>query len=639
MTARPELQNVRLQVPRLVLALLNAYGNVDRDTLDTSPCLIGSADPTGVTGLPAGTVIVGTDSTLRQVDTDGSTLKLFRTNAAGGTQPDLIFATIATLTIASGIVTATQGQHALAGEGGNADTLSSILGLTAGELVLLRAVDAADAITIEHGVGANLIACPHAKDIVLTQLYDWALGVYNGTQTTIIAFSTVAANAGGAGAIIGLLSALTTTDKASVVAAVNEVQPKAAVVTRETTTVGAKVVLPEGTNNGVHTLTLQGPASLAASRTITFPDTDVSLGDIAANTLKTAMLTRETTVAGGKIVLAEGTDNGVNTLTLAAPAVLGGNRTITPPDADVALANVMGTIADPGNGLAIPVTISGVCNLTTGGGGETRTLAIPTAIGQRIGLHLNVDGGGDCVVTVASAFNQDGDTVITLNDAGDYVELVGVHIAGALRWREASDVERVDAALGVLDGQVAALGAENADGQIHIPLLAGLADGGTWAKAVTSGGLVSVARTAADAPDSYWVEIPAPSRTTASRGIKPTGLRVNYSVATADVADVRFELWKVTQGADNAARTAAVLFGEDNADYDADHNTAAERSDDTAAPELHLAIVTDAGTPAYVAAGETLMLRCYVDGDAGAAGVVTVTSAVLLVAETLVDLS
>ena len=32
MTARPELQNVRLQVPRLVLALLNAYGNVDRDT-------------------------------------------------------------------------------------------------------------------------------------------------------------------------------------------------------------------------------------------------------------------------------------------------------------------------------------------------------------------------------------------------------------------------------------------------------------------------------------------------------------------------------------------------------------------------------------------------------------------------------
>lgn len=473
MPPRNVLQNDNLQVPRLVLALRNSQGNVDRASDARWPYLLASDDPSGLTGLPVSTLVVDADgATLSQVDTDGTTLKTFRTTAAGGTQPDLIFSTITTLTIASGIVTATQGQHALAGEGGNADTLTSILGLAAGELVLLRAADAADAITIQHGVGANLIACPFAKDIVLTQLYDWALGVNNGTQTTIIAFSTAAANAGGAGALIGLLSALTTTDKASVVAAINEVQPKAAVVTRETTTVGAKVVLPEGTDNGVHTLTLQGPASLAASRTVTFPDTDVDLTTIATHT-----------------------------------------------------------------------------------------------------------------------------------------------------------------------GQIAAIGAENTDGQIQIPLLAGLADGGTWTKAVTSGGLVSVARTAADAPDSFWVEIPVPSRTTASKGIKPTGLRVNYSVATADVADVRFELWKVTQGADNAARTAAVLFGEDDADYDGDHNTAAERGDDTAAPELHLAIVTDAGTPAYLGAGETLMLRCYVDGDAGAAGVVTVTSAVLLFSETLVDLA
>lgn len=472
MAARPELQNIHLQVPRLVLALLNAAGNVDRTQLSTSPCLIGSDDPTGETGLPAGSLIVGIDGTTRQVDTDGSTLKLFRTSAAGGTQPDLIFTASTTVTISSGVAALTQGVHALAGEGGNPDTLTSLTGLAAGEVVFLRASDSGDPITIQHGVGADLIACPFGKDIVLTQSYDWAMGFYNGTQTVILAFSTVAANAGGAGAIIGLLSSLTTTDKASVVAAINEVQPKAAVVTRETTTVGAKVVLPEGTNNGVHTLTLQGPASLAASRTVTFPDTDVDLTTIATHT-----------------------------------------------------------------------------------------------------------------------------------------------------------------------GQIAALGAENTDGQLRIPLLAGQADGGTWTKAVTSGGLVSVARTAADAPDSFWVEVPVPSRTTASKGIKPTGLRVNYSVATADVSDVRFELWKVTQGADNAARTAAVLFGDDNADYDAAHDTAAERGDDTAAPELHLAIVSDAGTPAYLAAGETLLLRCYVDGDAGAAGVVTVTDAVLLFSETLVDLA
>ena len=565
-----------MQTPCIKLTLLNVHDNLDVPNLDLAPHIIPSSEPANVTGKPAGTVIVGTDGTLRQVDSDGSTLKSVRYTTAGGTQPDLIFATIATLTIASGVVTATQGQHALAGEGGNADTLTSILGLAAGELVLLRAADAADAITIQHGVGANLIACPFAKDIVLTQLYDWALGVNNGTQTTVVAFSTAAANAGGAGAIVGLLSALTTTDKASVIAAINEVQPKAAVITRETTTVGAKVVLAEGTDNGAHTLTIQGPASLASSRTVTFPD------------------------------------------------------------ADVTLANVMGTIADPGNAGAIPVTISGVCNLTTGGGGETRTLAIPTAIGQRIGLHLNVDGGGDCAITVASAFNQDGDTVITLNDAGDYVELVGVHIASALRWREVSDVERVDAALGVLDGQVAALGAENVDGHIDIPL-DGTATSGTWAYAITSGGIQTLTRTVGAATEYYWIPVPMPHRSSASRGIKPIGLDVNYSVNTADATDITFELWARTLGANGAAPTAAVLFGEDDADYDADHNTAAERGLDTAAPQLHRAIITNAGAPAYLGGDESLYLRIKVV-DPGTS-VVVITGAKLRYSETLVDLS
>ena len=44
--------------------------------------------------------------------------------------------------------------------------------------------------------------------------------------------------------------------------------------------------------------------------------------------------------AGGAIVLAEATANGVNTLTMQAPASLGGNRTVTFPDASVDLTNV-----------------------------------------------------------------------------------------------------------------------------------------------------------------------------------------------------------------------------------------------------------------------------------------------------------
>lgn len=90
-------------------------------------------------------------------------------------------------------------------------------------------------------------------------------------------------------------------------------------------------------------------------------------------------------------------------------------------------------IADPGDAGAIPVTTDGVCNLTSAGA-ETRTLAIPTFQGQRLNLCMNVDGG-DIVITVASAFNQAANTTITMNDAGDSVELVGVLIASALRWR------------------------------------------------------------------------------------------------------------------------------------------------------------------------------------------------------------
>ena len=91
------------------------------------------------------------------------------------------------------------------------------------------------------------------------------------------------------------------------------------------------------------------------------------------------------------------------------------------------------TVADPGNAGAIAVTKSGVSNLTSGGA-ETRTLAVPTFLGQRLVLCMNVDGG-DIVTTVASAFNQAGNTTITMNDAGDHVELVGCLIASALRWR------------------------------------------------------------------------------------------------------------------------------------------------------------------------------------------------------------
>lgn len=54
--------------------------------------------------------------------------------------------------------------------------------------------------------------------------------------------------------------------------------------------------------------------------------------------------------------------------------------------------------------------------------------------GQRLTICMTVDGG-DAVIAVTPAFNQTGNNRVTLDDAGDCVELVGVTIAASLTWR------------------------------------------------------------------------------------------------------------------------------------------------------------------------------------------------------------
>lgn len=90
------------------------------------------------------------------------------------------------------------------------------------------------------------------------------------------------------------------------------------------------------------------------------------------------------------------------------------------------------SVTDPGASGAIPVTANGVCNITTAAA-ETRTLAIPSFVGQQLVIAMDTDGG-DCVITVASPFNQTGNNTITLNDAGDVVTLVGRTQGGTRKW-------------------------------------------------------------------------------------------------------------------------------------------------------------------------------------------------------------
>lgn len=94
-------------------------------------------------------------------------------------------------------------------------------------------------------------------------------------------------------------------------------------------------------------------------------------------------------------------------------------------------------VSDPGDAGAIPVSTQHhfVCDLTTGASGETRTMGAPAFPGQCCTLSLNVDGGGDAVVTIAATVNQTGNNTLTLADAGDHIKLEGALKTGALQWR------------------------------------------------------------------------------------------------------------------------------------------------------------------------------------------------------------
>ena len=112
----------------------------------------------------------------------------------------------------------------------------------------------------------------------------------------------------------------------------------------------------------------------------------------------------------------------------------GTTRTVAFPDANVNLSGIVQDVADPGTGVAIPVTTSAHIAITTAAT-ETNTLAIPTFIGQKMILVCDVYAGGDRVVTSAGAVNQTGNNTLTFGAAADFIVLEAAQVAGALLWR------------------------------------------------------------------------------------------------------------------------------------------------------------------------------------------------------------
>ena len=125
--------------------------------------------------------------------------------------------------------------------------------------------------------------------------------------------------------------------------------------------------------------------------------------------------------------------SGTTTLTLGRSGqstVLAGNVSFSAATRAAAAAFA---IADPGDAGAIPVTTDGVCALTSAGA-ETRTLAIPTFMGQRLSLVCDTYVG-NIVVTSAQALNQAGNTIMTFGAVRDYIALEAITVGGALRWQ------------------------------------------------------------------------------------------------------------------------------------------------------------------------------------------------------------
>ena len=92
-------------------------------------------------------------------------------------------------------------------------------------------------------------------------------------------------------------------------------------------------------------------------------------------------------------------------------------------------------VSDPGNAgaITVPDHHNMVCILTSAGV-EARNMPIPAFVGQVCVLSVDAHGG-NIVVNVAGNGNVANADEITFTAASQTARMVGVKLAGALRWR------------------------------------------------------------------------------------------------------------------------------------------------------------------------------------------------------------
>lgn len=155
----------------------------------------------------------------------------------------------------------------------------------------------------------------------------------------------------------------------------------------------------------------------------------IDLNSVAVSGNITITNTGEVTIANNAVENAMLADNSVDSAEIVAGAIDTAHLSaITTPTARA--------IADPGTGVAIPVTGNGDVALTLAGEGETNSLAVPTFAGQILTISADTVGeSATRIVTVASAINAAENDTITFDAAGGFISLYGIKLGETFAWR------------------------------------------------------------------------------------------------------------------------------------------------------------------------------------------------------------
>jgi|GEM_PF-1324515 len=92
-------------------------------------------------------------------------------------------------------------------------------------------------------------------------------------------------------------------------------------------------------------------------------------------------------------------------------------------------------LKDPGDGGALDPSKVGVYHFKVGTTAETNTLAAPTRDGLMVGMFVESLTSGTRAVTVASAYDEAGSTVLTFAGAGQYCLLMSFKLGSVYVWR------------------------------------------------------------------------------------------------------------------------------------------------------------------------------------------------------------